>query len=120
MYITKPTNPELLGKLEKKVEDYGTRTRKILESQATALQGSIETNPDYLDLIYKRTILRAVLDRGGINVDTFRLEYETQHGQVNDALFRNAVAVIQNYSTGNVNALQGGTGLDLKKHFVPQ
>ena len=62
------------------------------------------------DSMYKAVILRELLNKGEVNTDAIKSRI-SDSGVINEAVFNNAVGVIEDYvKTGGKN-LEGGTGL---------
>jgi len=92
-YIEKPTDEELLAKLERKLEEYKART-------------------DDADAVYKIAVLETLLSGGLVDFNTLEAELFSENKENFDSRkYYDAFMIIRSYVTGNSDKVHGGTGL---------
>jgi Zn-dependent M16 (insulinase) family peptidase len=92
-YIEKPTDEELLAKLERKLEEYKART-------------------DDPDASYKIAVLETLLSGGLVDFNTLEAELFSKNKENFDSRkYYDAFMIIRSYVTGNLSKVHGGTGL---------
>ena len=129
MKIIKPSDPELLGKLERKLQEYETRPRSTAQVQPVAQDAPsgyfageslaasevaeeiFRQAPPHTIRDYKIFVLRTVLEQGIVDVSTLMQTYEKDHGEVLSRLFAHAASVIDHYCQGVPDENESGTGL---------
>ena|SRR5438128_281885 len=100
-------NPELKRSLEEKLKEYEARLAEVTNPKD---HEAIVGNQTGGDSMYKAVILRELLNKGEVNTDAIKSRI-SDSGVINEAVFNNAVGVIEDYvKTGGKN-LEGGTGL---------
>ena len=107
--ITKPKDPELLAKLERKLAEYEKRVEKAQDTRHPEL--AYKTDRRYRDALFKSAVLREVLAKGEVKTYDLSLELAKQHEPFDVDRFNNACAVIAAYCGQLDGELCGGTGL---------
>jgi hypothetical protein len=108
--ITRPQDPELLAKLERKLVEYQKRAQ---EAQGTRHpESAYLTDYHYRDALFKSAVLREVLTKGEVKTYDLSLELAKQYEPLDMDRFNNACAVIAVYCGQLDEGLYGGTGLN--------
>ena len=106
--IIKPEDPVLLGKLQRKLEEYQNRLesyRKEFEENPS----NIDNNGKYFDSLYKFAILGTLLNEGQVLEDKILVDLNYRHKGIDVEDFDNALKVIKAYVEGG--EVFGGSGL---------
>lgn len=107
--ITKPKDPELLAKLERKLVEYEKRVEKTQGTRHPELAYMADRH--YRDALFKSTVLREVLTSGEIKTYDLSLELAKRYEPFDEDRFNNACAVIAAYCGQPDIEIHGGTGL---------
>lgn len=106
--IELPQDAQLRKKLEKKLEEYKWRMGASRINDAYKAPEQMESAMiTYYDSLYKTTLLEKILADGEVDVQVLEKGFEKLDG----GLFRNAVAVINDYCTTGGARCFDGTGL---------
>lgn len=110
--ITKPTDPELLVKLERKLIEYRKRLSKSQDGHSPGL--AYQVSHSYRDALFKSIVLERLLTAGQVVTWDLSLELNEKYGPF-DLLevekFNEVCTVIATYCGQNDGVLLGGTGL---------
>lgn len=114
-----PDVPELRQRLTEKLDEYNSRVEAYKKKYEVKKLGIVfDRDSNMLDAIYKREIVKALLQSGKVEIrEVHDRLFEEFNGYVSEDIFTNAVCVINDYIKNGGKYTLGGSGFFTDEMF---